>query len=382
MKIVTVVGARPQFIKASAVSRALRRLEGSKAVLEEVIVHTGQHHDDNMSGAFFRQLDIPEPQYNLGIGGLPHGALTGRMLEGIESILQGIRPVAVLVYGDTDSTLAGALAASKLHIPVAHVEAGLRSFNRMMPEEINRVLTDHVSDLLFCPTTTAASNLANEGVHNGVHVVGDVMYDVALHYGKLARERSSILQSLNISPGGYVLATVHRQENTDLPSRLAGILQGLRRVAIHLPVVMPLHPRTRGAVSTLGLDHLLDGIQVIDPCPYLDMVSLEANAAAIYTDSGGVQKEAFFYRVPCVTLRAETEWVETVELGWNHLADADPERIDESVAWALARREPATRWCGEADSGPYGDGHAAEAIVRTLAESFPQTSRWIVDARG
>lgn len=275
-----------------------------------------------------------------------------------------------MVYGDTDSTLAGALAASKLHVRVAHVEAGLRSFNRMMPEEINRVLTDHVSDLLFCPTAAAASNLANEGVRGGVYVVGDVMYDVALHYGELAREQSNMLDRLGVSPGSYVLATVHRQENTDLPARLAGILEGLRRVATHLPVVMPLHPRARSAVVALRWEHLLDGLQVIEPCPYLDMVSLESSAAAVYTDSGGVQKEAFFYRVPCVTMRAETEWVETIELGWNLLADADADRIGESIEWALERRETATRRCEDADSSPYGDGHAAEAIVRMLAKEF------------
>lgn len=373
MKILAVVGARPQFIKASAVSRALRAAARVAPGITELIVHTGQHYDDNMSGTFFRQLGIPEPAHHLGIGGLSHGALTGRMLEQLEAVIEALGPAAVLVYGDTDSTLAGALAAVKLHVPVAHVEAGLRSFNRRMPEEINRVVVDHVSSILFCPTASAVANLADEGVRAGVHIVGDVMYDVALHSRRLAGQHSRVLDKLRISPQGYALATVHREENTDAMERLAGILEGLQRVARRLPVVLPLHPRTRKAVYERGWDHRLDGIQLVDPLPYLDMVALEADAAVIYTDSGGVQKEAFFYRVPCVTLRAETEWVETLETGWNVLADADPQRMEDALDWASTRRSASNAEAGilpRREGNPYGDGHAADKIVQILWSTF------------
>jgi UDP-GlcNAc3NAcA epimerase len=326
MKLLTVIGARPQFIKASAVSRAIRQANERGASIREVILHTGQHFDANMSQVFFEELSIPAPDYNLNIASLGHGAMTGRMLESVESVLQVEKPDLVLVYGDTNSTLAGALAAAKLHIPVAHVEAGLRSFNKRMAEELNRILTDHVSELLFCPTTTAVENLRKEGIEHGVHLVGDVMYDVTLHYGGLARERHD-LSKWGLTEKGYALCTVHRAENTDDPVRLAGILGALREIAKEMPVVMPLHPRTRKIIESSGDADVLKGIAAIPPVSYLEMLRLEMSARVILTDSGGVQKEAFFQRVPCVTLRDETEWVETVEMGWNVLVGAELDMI-------------------------------------------------------
>lgn len=317
MKIASVVGARPQFIKTAAVSRALRAIEGVK----ETLIHTGQHYDANMSSVFFEELEIPHPDYNLGIGSATHGAQTGRMLEAIEGVLLKEKPDWVLVYGDTNSTLAGALAAVKLHIPVAHVEAGLRSFNRRMPEEINRVLTDHASDLLFAPTQTAVENLQREGIPDArIKLVGDVMYDAALYYGAKAERQSRILNALKLEPKGYILATIHRAENTDDPLRLRAIFDSLAEIAHEIKVVLPLHPRTRAALVQASLyDKAAQSICLIEPVGYLDMMMLEKNARLIATDSGGVQKEAFFYHVPCVTLREETEWVELVELGWNYL---------------------------------------------------------------
>jgi UDP-GlcNAc3NAcA epimerase len=298
VQIVTVVGARPQFIKAATVSRELR----AKSGVEEVLVHTGQHYDENMSDVFFEELEIPHPDHHLGIGSGSHGTQTGRMLEAAERVLLAAEPDLVLVYGDTNSTLAGALAAVKLHIPVAHVEAGLRSSNRRMPEEINRVLTDHASDLLFTPTETATENLRREGISaESIYWVGDVMYDAALFYADKAKEKEEILKRLQLEPKGYVLATVHRAENTDDLGRLRAIFEGLERVADSSPVIMPLHPRAKKKLSRLGLRN--SKIRYLDPVGYLDMISLEKNAAVIATDSGGVQKEAFFYRVPCVTLR-------------------------------------------------------------------------------
>lgn len=316
VKVVSIVGARPQFIKAAAVSRVLRAAPG----VREVLAHTGQHYDDNMSRVFFEELEIPEPDYHLAIGGGTHGQNTGRMIEAIEHVLMEERPDWVLVFGDTDSTLAGALAAAKLHIPVAHVEAGLRSFNRRMPEEINRVLTDHASDLLFAPTETAVRNLLREGIpERRIHLVGDVMYDAALYYGKKAERESGILERLGLTPESYILVTIHRAENTDDPERLRVILEALVEVHKEVPIVLPVHPRTRKRAETFGLAGHLEKVLALEPVGYLDMVMLEKNARLIATDSGGVQKEAFFYRVPCVTLRDETEWVELVELGWNRL---------------------------------------------------------------
>ncbi|MBW6394561.1 UDP-N-acetylglucosamine 2-epimerase (non-hydrolyzing) [Thermus sp. SYSU G05001] len=358
-KILTVVGARPQFIKAAAVSRVLRAIPA----VREVLVHTGQHYDDNMSRVFFEELEIPEPDYHLGIGGGTHGQNTGRMLEAIERVLLGERPDWVLVYGDTDSTLAGALAAAKLHIPVAHVEAGLRSFNRRMPEEINRVLTDHISDLLFGPTETAVQNLLREGISpDRIHLVGDVMYDAALYYGEKAEKHSQILRRLGLVPKGYILATVHRAENTDDPSRLRVILEALAQVHREVPVVIPVHPRTRKRVEALGLLSLLEQLLAVEPVGYLDMVMLEKNAQLIATDSGGVQKEAFFYEVPCITLREETEWVELVELGWNKLCS--PERGVEGIV-AMIRHSLGTRG---RPARLYGEGKAAIRVRNRLLD--------------
>lgn len=353
-KVVSIVGARPQFIKAAVVSRVLRTTPG----LREVLVHTGQHYDDNMSRVFFEELEIPEPDYHLGIGGGTHGQNTGRMLEAIERVLFEEKPDWVLVYGDTDSTLAGALAAAKLHIPVAHVEAGLRSFNRRMPEEINRVLTDHISDLLFAPTETAVKNLLREGISpDKIHLVGDVMYDAALYYGEKAEKHSQILKRLGLVPKGYILATVHRAENTDDPNRLRVILEALAEVHREVPVVFPVHPRTRKRAEEFGLLHFLARVLAMAPAGYLDMVMLEKNARLIATDSGGVQKEAFFYRVPCVTLRNETEWGELVELKWNRLC---PPATSLSLARCLL-----DVWFGS-QAHPYGQGRAAEKIVSAL----------------
>ena len=342
----SVVGARPQFIKAAPVSRVLRRDH------EEVLVHTGQHYDDNMSDVFFRELDIPEPDINLGVGSGPHGAQTGGMMAGIEKVALEIKPDWVLVYGDTNSTVAAALVAAKLHIKVAHVEAGLRSFDRRMPEEINRVLTDHVSDLLLCPTDVAIRNLAREGIDAGVHLVGDVMYDAFLFNLESARKRDSVVKTLGLTPGGYALATVHRAENADDPERLRSVIDGLDRSG--LEVLLPIHPRTRSRLTGT----LPERIRVIDPVGYLDMLALEDGATVIVTDSGGVQKEAYFLGKPCVTLREATEWTETVKAGWNVLVGSDSARIAE----AMRNFRPATK-----RSDLYGDGHASEKISRLLS---------------
>lgn len=359
MKILTVVGARPQFIKAAAVSRVIRDEYAGR--IEEVLLHTGQHYDENMSQVFFDELDIPKPKYNLEISGGQHGAMTGRMLEAIEKVLLQETPDWLLIYGDTNSTLAGALAAAKLNIPVAHVEAGLRSFNMRMPEEINRILADRVSSLLFCPTETAVSNLKAEGLHQGVSNVGDVMYDVALYYRDRARSQSRILQSFGLSERGFALATCHRAENTDDPTRLGEILLGLTQVAKQLPVVFPLHPRTRKIVEECGYSHHLATMIVSEPVAFLDMVALEQSARVILTDSGGVQKEAFFYGVPCITMRDETEWVETVELGWNRLVGASASRLASAVGDMLQDALSPGR------SSPYGAGHAAREILKSLS---------------
>lgn len=352
--IVTVVGARPQFVKAGVVSRAL-----AGTGVREVLVHTGQHFDANMSDVFFHEMGIPAPDHHLGVGGGSHGVQTARMLEGVERVLQDVRPDWLLVYGDTNSTLAGALAAAKLHVPVAHVEAGLRSFNRRMPEEVNRVLTDHVAELLFAPTEVAERHLAREGIPaERVHRVGDVMYDAALHFADRAERESTVLADLGLEPGRYVLATVHRAENTDDPARLRAIVEGLTKVAADLPVVLPLHPRTRGALRDQGL--AADALRVVEPLGYLDMVRLERDAALVATDSGGVQKEAYFFGVPCVTLRDETEWVELLEAGWNRLAPpTGADAVADAVRGALGTRGRT----GEL----YGDGTAAVKVARILA---------------
>ena len=363
MKVTTVVGARPQFIKAAAVSRAIQAqgAAGAGPEVVERIVHTGQHYDENMSRVFFDELRIPRPAVNLEVGSGTHGVQTGEMLKRLEADLLADRPDWVLVYGDTNSMLAGALAAVKLHVPVAHVEAGLRSFNRRMPEEINRVVADCISSLLFCPTATAVANLAREGVTEGVRKVGDVMYDSVLFNTRLAEEQSDVMARLGLDPKGFYLATVHRAENTDDPQRLAGILEALARM--ERPIVLPLHPRTR---KTLGasLDEVGGRVRVIDPVPYLDMLMLEKNARIILTDSGGVQKEAYWFGVPCVTLRDETEWVELVEADCNRIVGADAETIVGAVEAfeAAGATLPSGR-----PTDLYGDGRSAEKIAAMLA---------------
>ena len=357
-RVVTIVGARPQFIKAAAVSRAIRAEFSGR--IEEVLVHTGQHYDDNMSKVFFDELDIPRPRYNLDISGGQHGAMTGRMLEGIENVLLQEKPDWLLIYGDTNSTLAGALAAAKLHIPIAHVEAGLRSFNMRMPEEVNRILADRVSSKLFCPTVAAVDNLKAEGICEGVHNVGDVMYDVALFYRDRARKNSSVLQTFRLKTSEFALATCHRAENTDDPGRLKAILEALVSIAKELPVVLPLHPRTRKLIGEYGLEYQLNKLIVADPLPFLDMVALEQSDRFILTDLGGVQKEAFFYGVPCITMREETEWVETVDLGWNQLVGASTHSILSAVSQVLTPTVKRMAAC------PYGRGEAATDILTLL----------------
>ncbi len=323
-----MIGARPQFIKAAVVSRAITQTEG----ITEVLVHTGQHYDTNMSDVFFDELDIPRPRHHLGVGGGTHGQNTGRMLEKLDALMQVEKPDCVLVYGDTDSTLAGALAASKLHIPVAHVEAGLRSYNRRMPEEINRVLTDHVSSVLFAPTSTAVKNLAQEGiVGSKVQLVGDVMYDAALFYRSRAKQPADA-NIATLASGCFALCTVHRAENTDDAARMKGILTGL--ASAPCPVVFPIHPRTRGRLAQMGLA-MPPNVQVIEPVGYLEMVWLELHCRLVITDSGGVQKEAYFHGKPCVTLRDETEWTELVELGVNQLVGVDPKQIAMSLSMSV-----------------------------------------------
>ncbi|MCF8026664.1 MAG: UDP-N-acetylglucosamine 2-epimerase (non-hydrolyzing) [Desulfobacteraceae bacterium] len=375
MNIITIIGARPQFIKAATVSRAISahnaripsdpRLTNNCSPITETLIHTGQHFDAGMSDIFFEELGIPEPDYHLGISGGGHGAMTGAMLEKLEPQLQEISPDWVLVYGDTNSTLAGALVAAKLHIPVAHVEAGLRSYNRGMPEEINRIVTDQLSTVLFCPTETAIRNLEAEGFPHRLgpdsaqEIVdsGDVMFDAALFYAKRAEGKSGILAANGLEPKGYILATVHRAENTDDPLRLRAIVEGLDAAAEQMPVVLPLHPRTKAAMERETLRP--QKIKLIDPVGYLDMVALETNAAVIATDSGGVQKEAYFHGVPSVTLRDETEWTELVEAGWNRLAPPGKADIGEAIGGALGSKGREVR--------PYGKGWAAEVIAGKLA---------------
>ena len=357
-KIVTVLGARPQFIKASVVSHAISQTTG----LTEVVVHTGQHFDANMSDVFFAELGMNKPDYFLDIHGGSHGAMTGHMLTEVEQVLLKEKPDAVLVYGDTNSTLAGALAAVKLHIPVAHVEAGLRSFNMAMPEEVNRILTDRISRWLFTPTDAATEHLLREGARpEQIHAVGDVMYDVALHHGQRVQPGTGLMAQLDLQPKGYVLATMHRAENTDHPARLQAIVDAFIATARQLPVVWPLHPRTRAVLQQSGqLEALARLVHLIDPVGYLDMVQLERFAALIATDSGGVQKEAFFYEVPCVTLRDETEWVELVEADWNRLAPpTDAKVLVTVIRSALGSQGQPVQ--------PYGHGQAAAHIVQKLA---------------
>lgn len=363
MKIVSVVGARPQFIKAAPVSKALRN-----AGHNEILVHTGQHYDYGMSQVFFDELNISEPDINLEVGSSSHGWQTGQMLMRIEEVLLREEPDWVLVYGDTNSTLAGALAAVKLQIPLAHVEAGLRSFNREMPEEHNRVLTDHCSDLLFCPTQTAVDNLAKEGITQGVNLVGDTMYDAVLQFSELAKERSSILKDFGLKSKKYLLATLHRPYNVDLPENLGEILRAF--IEINEPILFAVHPRTQERIKALGnsLQSQLTSskVRLIDPVGYLDMLILEQNARLILTDSGGMQKEAYFFGVPCITLRPETEWVETVEAGWNVVVGSDRSLI---VEQARDLQPP-----GQLPRQLFGDGNASKLIVQTLENKVPAKS--------
>ncbi|MFZ5825021.1 MAG: non-hydrolyzing UDP-N-acetylglucosamine 2-epimerase [Bacillota bacterium] len=365
MKVLTVVGARPQFIKAAAVSRIMQETSD----MQEVLVHTGQHYDHSMSSIFFDELGIRRPDYNLEVGSASHGAQTGRMLEAVELVMMKERPDWVVVYGDTNSTLAGTLAATKLHIPVAHVEAGLRSFNRRMPEEINRVMSDHAAEVLFAPTPAAVDNLRLEGIpSNRIVLVGDVMYDVAQYFGTKAEEQSQILDRLGLKTGGYILATIHRAENTDTPSRLEAIFSGLADIARRIPVVIPLHPRTRAALGQIGMSQfMLQQLTIVDPVGYLDMVMLEKKARLIATDSGGVQKEAFFHRVPCVTLRNETEWVELVQIGWNQLSPVrDKDGVVDDIFRMLSRRS-----LPSPPADLYGGGTASTKIVQQLRGGLP-----------
>jgi len=362
-KIVTIIGARPQFVKAAVVSRALRKISG----IAEVLVHTGQHYDDNMSAVFFDELSIPPPGYHLGVGSGMHGAQTGLMLSRIEEVLIRERPDWVLIYGDTNSTMAGALAAAKLHIPVAHVEAGLRSFNRSMPEEINRIVSDHVSDVLYAPTTTAMANLTNEGLSAKSLLVGDVMYDAAIFHGAQASDRKKLLDSHNLEQGNYLLVTVHRAENTDSLARLTAIVDALINLAMRYSVVFPIHPRTLRVLQEANLMTKLEvALIVLPPCGYLDMVALQKNAALIITDSGGVQKEAMFFGVPCVTLRDETEWVETLEGGWNILAPPNSAVFIQGVVEAALTNQHNLG----ARTSAFGDGKAAVHIVEDLIQGI------------
>ena len=382
MKIVTIIGARPQFIKAATVSRAIAAhncMAASSALpmthnpspITEVIIHTGQHYDEGMSAIFFRELEIPEPVHNLGIGSGPHGQQTGEMLAAIEQVLMAEQPNWVLVYGDTNSTLAGALAAAKLHIPIVHIEAGLRSFNRHMPEEINRVVTDHLSTYLFCPSATAVQNLHREGIapcpssrtHDPlpmtphVLIAGDVMADALQFAAAKVSTNSDILNRLDLQPQSYLLATVHRAENTDNNERLKNILLAFE--AINEVIVFPVHPRTRNFLQSKGYQPPKN-VRLIDPVGYFDIIALEKSARILLTDSGGMQKEAYWLKVPCITLRDETEWVETVEAGWNVITGADQNKIGNAVQnFTPSAEHPSL----------YGDGHAAEKIIKVLGVS-------------
>ena len=354
-KVATIVGTRPQFIKMVLVSKKLRAMG-----FREIVIHTGQHYDYNMSKCFFDELDIPEPDYYLRAGPGNHGKQTGLMLRKIEEVLLKEVPNIVLLYGDTNSTLAGALAASKLNLTVAHIEAGLRSFNRTMPEEINRVVTDHVSGILFCPTETAVRNLANEGISKHVYLVGDVMYDSALHYGGLAEKHSTILDNLGLRTKEYFLATIHRPQNTDVVGNLKEIIRILNQLS--MITILPLHPRTKRMLALDGILVNPSHCKLISPVSYMDMLVLERNAKAILTDSGGVQKEAYFFKIPCITLRDETEWVETVESGWNELVGLDRGRVLSAVQ-RIGKSRPIP-------PNFYGNGEASQKIVEVIAREI------------
>jgi len=351
LKIATIIGARPQFIKAAVLSNKIAQYEG----LNEIIIHTGQHFDEKMSTVFFEEMGIPKLDYNLHINGIGHGAMTGRMLEGIEKILLDEKPDFVVVYGDTNSTLAGALAASKLHIPIAHIEAGLRSFNMSMPEEINRILTDRISQFLFCPSDVAINNLKKEGFahfDNQILNVGDIMYDSAIFFGNKARK-----PEINL-PDKYILATVHRQENTDDDCYLRSIFQAFNLISTDIPVVLPLHPRTKKALAEYQIQ-TTDKLQLIEPVGYLEMLYLIKNSQLVMTDSGGLQKEAYFFEKPCVTMRFETEWTELVDHGFNILSTPNLEKITNAVEKMLTAKLDFSKKL-------YGEANTADLILKTL----------------
>lgn len=363
-KIVSIIGARPQFIKAAALSRSIRHINDKENVINDIIIHTGQHYDYNMSEVFFKEMDMPTPSYHLGIGGCSQGAMTGRMIEAIEEILVKEKPDWTVIYGDTNSTLAGALAAVKLHLPIAHIEAGLRSFNRLMPEEINRILADQCSDILFTPVESATQQLLREGISRDKIVqVGDVLYDAALHYQKIAQEQSRILEKNVLTSKEYVLATIHRAENTDHPQRLREIFLGLQEIANETTVVLPLHPRTKMVLDRLNLlTSFSSNLKMIDPVGYIDMIQLETNAKVIITDSGGVQKEAYFFQVPCLTMREETEWSELVGHGFNQLVPANCQEI-------VKRFQICTEVKFDLNRSLYGKGAATFQILHHLLNS-------------
>jgi len=359
MKILTIIGARPQFVKAAILSKEFAKHD----FIHEVIVHTGQHFDNNMSAVFFEEMQIPKPQYELNINGMGHGAMTGNMIEQIEKVILSEQPDAVLVYGDTNSTLAGALAAAKLNIPVLHVEAGLRSFNMRMPEEINRILTDRISTLLFCPTDVAMANLLAEGFAN-YHCkflkVGDVMEDAALYYSKLATGTSSIINDLSLTNTRFALCTIHRAENTDNLNNLRAIIQALNDLNNTIKVVLPLHPRTK---KILQLNNISTSFTLIDPIGYFDMLQLLQHCSLVLTDSGGLQKEAFFFNKYCITLREETEWVELIENGYNYIAGTDPDKIIQLAESLYPKPFPPKK-------DLYGSGHAAANITGVILDYF------------
>ncbi|MCX6271970.1 MAG: UDP-N-acetylglucosamine 2-epimerase (non-hydrolyzing) [Bacteroidetes bacterium] len=381
IKILTVVGARPQIIKASAVSRAVR--DHFNDSISEIIVHTGQHYDDNMSEVFFRELQVPRADFNLGVGSASHGTQTARMIEGIEKVLQSEKPDFIILYGDTNSTLAGAVAASKIHIPVAHIEAGLRSFNKSMPEEINRIVCDHVSTLLFTPTTTGLKNLLAEGFRSDTvqpfspdnpHVFhcGDVMYDNSLYFSTLAEKNSTILPDNELEPGKFILATIHRDHNTDNPERLNNLFEAILEItrSFQFPIVLPLHPRTSGVLERNMKPQVLEAVRhsqlvyLIPPASFFDMIMLEKNCLMVMTDSGGVQKESYFFQKPCLILRPETEWVEIVEEGSGRVTDTNPTLILEAFNHYV--QHPPLHF-----PAIFGDGQAGSFICREILQSVP-----------